>query len=225
MAGTATAAGGADFRGLDEAGETPFLWKVLFISGMGFFTDAYDLFIIGVAVAILKKQWHLGSFDTALLNSTTLIASAIGAVIFGRVADMLGRRRIYGFEVLILAAGAIACAFSPSFGWLIAFRFVLGIGIGGDYPVSATIMSEYAGKQVRGKMIALVFGMQGAGLIVGPLLASALLGAGLDTNLVWRLLLGFGAIPALSVFYLRGVSARRLAGRHSTAIPMGPPGQ
>ena len=191
------------FKQLDEAEVTPFLWKVLFISGMGFFTDAYDLFIIGVAVAILKTQWHLTSFDTALLNSTTLIASAIGAIAFGRVADLLGRKKIYGFEVLVLAAGAIASAFSPSLAWLVVFRFILGLGIGGDYPVSATIMSEYAGKRSRGRMVGLVFGMQGLGLVVGPLIASALLATGMNHDLVWRLLLGLGAVPGLSVFYLR----------------------
>ena len=69
-----------------------------------------------------------------------------GALLFGRVADMLGRKRIYGFEVLVLAAGAMASAFSPNIWWLIGFRIVLGIGIGGDYPVSSTIMSEFSGK-------------------------------------------------------------------------------
>ncbi len=64
-------------------------------------------------------------------------------------------------------------------------------------------MSEYANKSNRGRMVSLVFAMQGAGLIVGPLLAIGLLSAGMSHDLVWRLLLGFGAIPALSVFYLR----------------------
>jgi MFS family permease len=69
--------------------------------------------------------------------------------------------------------------------------------------VSATIMSEYANKSNRGRMVSLVFAMQGLGLIVGPLLAIILLSTGMSENLVWRLLLAFGAIPALSVFYLR----------------------
>jgi PHS family inorganic phosphate transporter-like MFS transporter len=69
--------------------------------------------------------------------------------------------------------------------------------------VSATIMSEYSGKQTRGRMVGLVFAMQGAGLIVGPLVASILLGSGLSDNLTWRILLGLGAIPGLAVFYLR----------------------
>jgi MFS transporter, PHS family, inorganic phosphate transporter len=137
------------------------------------------------------------------LNSATLLASAVGAIVFGRVADMLGRKKIYGYEVLILAAGAIASAFAPNYVFLLVCRIILGIGIGGDYPVSATIMSEYSGKQSRGRMVGLVFAMQGAGLIVGPLLASILLASGLSDNIVWRLLLGLGAIPGLAVFYLR----------------------
>jgi MFS family permease len=203
MAYAASAGVQDSFQELDEATVSPFLWKVLLISGMGFFTDAYDLFIIGVVVALLKTEWHLTSFDTALLNSTTLIASAIGALVFGRVADLLGRKRIYGFEVLVLAAGAIASAFSPSIAWLVVFRFILGLGIGGDYPVSATIMSEYAGKRTRGMMVGLVFGMQGLGLIVGPLLAAGLLSSSLSHDTIWRILLALGAIPGLSVFYLR----------------------
>lgn len=178
-------------------------WKIMFISGMGFFTDAYDLFIIGVVMALLKEQWHVGKLEESLVESTALLASAIGALLFGRVADMLGRKRIYGIEVLVLAAGAVACALSPNIWWLIALRFILGIGIGGDYPVSATIMSEYAGKNSRGMLVSLVFAMQAAGLILGPLFASALLATHLSHNIVWRILISFGAVPALAVYWQR----------------------
>jgi MFS transporter, PHS family, inorganic phosphate transporter len=148
-------------------------------------------------------QWHLDSTQKALLSATTLAASALGAFIFGRIADIFGRKKMYGFEVLILAIGAIASAFSPNLTWLIIFRAILGVGVGGDYPVSATIMSEYSGKKSRGQMVGLVFAMQAAGLIVGPLVATLLLSVGLSDNMVWRLLLGLGAIPGLAVFYLR----------------------
>ena len=175
----------------------------MFVSGMGFFTDAYDLFVIGIVVALLKPEWGLSTNQISALNSVTLAASALGAIVFGRVADMLGRKRIYGYEVLILAIGAIASAFAPNYWFLLVCRAVLGIGIGGDYPVSATIMSEYSGKRSRGRMVGLVFAMQGAGLIVGPLIASILLASGLGDNIIWRILLGLGAIPGLAVFYLR----------------------
>ena len=188
---------------LDDSKVTGVQWKIMLVSGMGFFTDAYDLFVIGIVVALLTPQWHLSTSQVSLLNSATLAASAVGAIIFGRVADMIGRKKIYGFEVLILAAGAIASAFSPNYTFLLVSRIVLGIGIGGDYPVSATIMSEFSGKKTRGRMVGLVFAMQGAGLVVGPLVAAALLVTGVSDNLIWRILLGLGAVPGLAVFYMR----------------------
>ena len=192
-----------DFSEMDNAGISKEHWKIMFISGMGFFTDAYDLFIIGVVMVLLKPMWHVGKVEESLVESTALLAAAIGALLFGRIADMIGRKRIYGVEVLVLAAGAIACAFSPNIWWLIGFRFILGIGIGGDYPVSATIMSEYAGKAHRGMLVTLVFAMQAAGLIVGPLLAAAMLSSHISPDIIWRVLVSFGAIPALAVFWSR----------------------
>jgi MFS transporter, PHS family, inorganic phosphate transporter len=191
------------FEAIDEAGVSRFQWKIMFVSGMGFFTDAYDLFVIGIVVYLLKTQWSLSTTQVSWLNSATLLASAVGAIVFGRIADILGRKRIYGYEVLILAIGAIASAFAPNYVFLLVCRVILGIGIGGDYPVSATIMSEYSGKQSRGRMVGLVFAMQGAGLIIGPLIAAILLGSHISTDTTWRILLGLGAIPGLAVFYLR----------------------
>jgi MFS family permease len=188
---------------MDNQQVTSVHWKVMFISGMGFFTDAYDLFIIGVVMSILKEEWHPGKLETSLVTSTALLASAIGALLFGRIADMVGRKKIYGIECLVLSAGAIASAFSPNIAWLIALRFILGIGIGGDYPVSATIMSEYAGKCSRGMMVALVFSMQAAGLIVGPLIAAGLLSTHLSHDAIWRVLLAVGALPPMLVYYWR----------------------
>jgi MFS family permease len=199
----AAVGGSPDFTALDDGKITRFQYKIMFVSGMGFFTDAYDLFIIGVVVAVLKPQWSLSTGQVSLLNSATLAASAVGAILFGRIADILGRKKIYGYEVLILALGAIASAFAPNFTFLLVSRVILGIGIGGDYPVSATIMSEYAGKQSRGKMVGLVFAMQGAGLVIGPLVAAILLATHVPMGIIWRVLLGLGAIPGLAVFYLR----------------------
>jgi MFS transporter, PHS family, inorganic phosphate transporter len=198
-----TVSSASEFEALDDSKVTRFQWKIMFVSGMGFFTDAYDLFVIGIVVVLLKPQWGLSTTDVSLLNSVTLAASAVGAIVFGRIADILGRKKIYGYEVLILAIGALASAFAPNFIFLLVCRAILGVGIGGDYPVSATIMSEYSGKKSRGRMVGLVFAMQGAGLLVGPLLASGLLASGLSDNVIWRILLAFGAIPGLAVFYLR----------------------
>jgi MFS transporter, PHS family, inorganic phosphate transporter len=188
---------------LDESGITKHHRRVLLASGMGFFTDAYDLFIIGVALALVKAEWHPSTLGISLVSSTALLASAFGAIFFGRLADLWGRRRVYGLGILLLAGGAIATALSPNIWWLIGLRFIVGFGVGGDYPVSATIMSEYSGRRTRGRMVAMVFSMQALGLIVGPLVAVALLASGISHDLAWRIMLAFGAVPALLGFRLR----------------------
>ncbi len=188
---------------LDNSSLSGFHLKAMLTSGMGFFTDAYDLFIIGVVLAILTPIWNLNKFEISLIGSTSLIAAAIGSILFGRMADYVGRRSIYGFTLIVLAAGAIASSLSPNVMWLLIFRFILGLGIGGDYPLSATLMSEYANRRDRGKLITMVFSMQGLGLIVGPLVAIVLLLSGLNHDLIWRIMLALGAVPALATFYLR----------------------
>ncbi len=187
----------------DEAGVARFHWKAVLTSGMGFFTDAYDLFIIGTVTAILAPLWHLSTVELSVLNATALAASVLGALLFGRLMDRFGRKPIYGTELLLLVSGAILSAFAPSFGLLLLARIIVGIGVGGDYPTSAVIMSEYANRSRRGFLVTMVFAMQGLGLLAGPLVASAFLASGLPHEMIWRLMLGLGALPAASVFYLR----------------------
>src|SRR5689334_2816930 len=170
---------------------------------MGFFTDAYDLFVIGIASTLIAKEWHLSSGHLALLNSTMLAAAFLGAMVFGRFADLTGRKRVYWLVAVIMVVAALGSALSPSFWVLIAFRFLLGFGVGGDYPVSAVLMSEYANRKDRGKLVGMVFGTQALGLIVGPLVALALLGAGASNDVAWRTMLALGAVPAAAVVYLR----------------------
>lgn len=188
---------------LNEAPLELFHFRAVLTAGMGFFTDAYDLFIIGAALVLLKAQWHPTKYQIGLLGSTALIAAFVGAFIFGRLADVYGRKKIYGLEAVLMAVGALASAFAPSILWLLVFRFIMGIGIGGDYPVSAVLMSEYANVRDRGKLVGLVFSMQALGLIAGPIVALTLLASGINADIAWRLMLGLGAIPALAVIVLR----------------------
>jgi len=188
---------------LDEASLSRFHLRAVLVSGMGFFTDAYDLFIIGIASTLIAKEWHLSSCRIALLNATMLAAACLGALVFGRFADTLGRKRVYWVVAAIMIVAAVGSALSPSFWVLIGFRFLLGLGVGGDYPVSAVLMSEYANRKDRGKLVGLVFGTQAFGLIIGPLIALALLGAGVTDGVAWRVMLALGAVPAAAVIYLR----------------------
>ena len=188
---------------LDEASLNRSHLRAVLASGVGFFTDAYDLFVIGIASALITKDWHLGSGQLAILNSTMLAAACLGALVFGRYADVVGRKRVYWLVAAIMIAGALGSALSGSFWVLIGFRFLLGFGVGGDYPVSAVMVSEYANRKDRGKLVGMVFGTQALGLIVGPLIALALLGSGTSDDVTWRILLALGAVPAAAVIYLR----------------------
>jgi MFS family permease len=177
--------------------------RALLVSGVGFFTDAYDLFVIGIVSTLLKGEWHLGTSQLALLNAVMLGAAFLGALVFGRIADHIGRTRVYWMSAALMVVAAVGSALAPTLAVLVAFRFLLGFGVGGDYPVSAVLMSEYAGHQDRGRMVALVFSTQALGLIIGPLTALALLGGGAGPAATWRILLGLGAIPAAAAVWLR----------------------
>jgi PHS family inorganic phosphate transporter-like MFS transporter len=190
-------------RLLDEAPRSRFHRRAVVISGMGFFTDAYDLFVIATVATLVKTQWHLTTTQTSWVSGSAILAAFFGALIFGRIADVVGRKTVYTTVAAIMIVGAIASALSTGFIFLVVARFVLGLGIGGDYPVSAVLMSEYSNRQDRGRMVGLVFSMQALGLIVGPLVALILIASGMSHDIVWRILLGLGAIPAASVVYLR----------------------
>ncbi len=191
------------YRPMDEAEVNSKHWLTVLTAGMGFFTDAYDLFIIGTVTALLTPIWHLSTGQLSLLNSISLLAAVVGALVFGKLMDRLGRKAVYGIEILLLVVGAIASAFAPDFGVLFACRILVGIGVGGDYATSAVITTEYANRKNRGRLVGTVFAMQGFGLLAGPAVAAVLLGAGVSHGLAWRLMLGLGAIPAASVVYLR----------------------
>lgn len=178
-------------------------WKVILVAGMGFFTDAYDLFIIGVVTAILIPLWNLSVWQVAILNGASLVAAAFGAIAFGWISDRLGRKNTYGYEILLLFISALASAFSTSFGMLLVLRIVVGFAVGGDYPSSAVVSAEHSNKHNRGFLVLMVFAMQAVGLIVGPCIASGLLALNMPMDLVWRVLLGLGALPAISVFFMR----------------------
>jgi MFS family permease len=188
---------------LNEAPTSRFHRRAVIVSGVGFFTDAYDLFVISTVAALVTVQWHLSTTQTSWVTGSAILAAFIGAFVFGRIADVVGRKRVYVLVAGIMIVGALASAFASGFVWLVIARFILGLGIGGDYPVSAVMMSEYSNRKDRGRLVGLVFSMQALGLVVGPLVGLALLASGISHDMTWRLMLGFGAIPASAAIYLR----------------------
>ncbi|KAF1889690.1 hypothetical protein Lal_00025018 [Lupinus albus] len=222
---------------LDSAKTQWYHFTAIIIAGMGFFTDAYDLFSIANVTKLLGRIYYTqqgapkpGSLPphvSLAVNGVALCGTLTGQLFFGWLGDKLGRKKVYGLTLAIMVFSSIASGLS--FGntpkgviaTLCFFRFWLGFGIGGDYPLSATIMSEYANKKTRGAFIAAVFAMQGFGILFGGIVALVISTifdhaysaptyalnpeASLvpQADYVWRLILMLGALPAALTYYWR----------------------
>lgn len=190
-------------KSIDDAKLDIFHFKAAATAGAGFFTDAYDLNVIGTVTLLATPQFHLTSGQISMLTSSTLLAVAVGAIAFGRLGDMLGRRRVYGFEAVLMIIGALGSAFAPNFTVLLIARLVLGVGIGGDYPASGVIMTEYANRRNRGQLVGLTFIFYVLGQVVAYLVSVLVLAIGVPDHLAWRVILGIGVLPSLLVLYQR----------------------
>ncbi|HEY1427241.1 MAG TPA: MFS transporter [Caulobacteraceae bacterium] len=194
------------FAVLDEKRLSPFHFRAMLTTGLGVFCDGYDIssisLVLGPALHAYGIQ-KMTNVEAGALTASALVGSILGALVFGLLAQK-GRKRFYGVDALILGLGAVAQAFMPTLAALIACRFVLGIGVGADYVLSPTIMAEHANRADRGKAIGLGFGtMWPVGALGAALLKLLLDSFHVPPDLVWKLVLAGGAIPALGVIYLR----------------------
>ena len=175
-------------------------------TGLGVFCDGYDLSALGLVLPMALKSYGIGeltSLQGSLLSASALVASAIGALAFGLLGQK-GRKRFYGYDVLILGVGAVAQAFAPSLVWLIVLRFFLGLGVGADYVLSPVIMAEHANRADRGRALGLGFGtMWPLGALAAALFKLLLQTLHVPEEVQWRVVLAAGAIPALAVLYFR----------------------
>jgi len=194
------------FATIDEESFKTFHWRAIVTTGLGVFCDGYDLSSIGIVLPLVLASFgiaKLGGLQAAMLAASALVGAAVGALIFGLLGQN-GRKRFYGLDVLLMGIMAIAQAFAPDLTWLIAIRFLLGIGVGADYVLSPTIMAEHANRADRGKTLGVGFGfMWPLGAFVAALLNLLLAGLGLSHGLQWRIVLAAGAIPAFAVLYFR----------------------
>lgn len=194
------------FMLLDEQPLKRFHLRAMFTTGMGVFTDGYDLSSIGVVLPLVLASFGVAkasSLQSAMLAASALVGAALGAVIFGVLAQR-GRKKFYGVDVALMAVAAVAQIFAGNLWSLIAIRFVLGIGVGADYVLSPTIMAEHANRADRGKTLGVGFGvMWWAGAVAAGALLLLLKATGVSPDLQWRIVLAAGAVPALSVLYLR----------------------
>lgn len=174
--------------------------RAFFVSSGGFLLDGYDLSVISFASTIISKEFSLTSAELGLLVSSSLIGMIPGSIIFGYLADKIGRKKLMGFDLLIFLVFGILTAISNSFASLFLSRLFLGFGIGGDYPISSTIMSELSPSLSRGKYLVGSISMYWIGTAISALFTLLLLPTG---EYFWRYVFLVGAIISLPIVLLR----------------------
>lgn len=184
------------------------------ITGIGFLVDAYVLFSINLVNNVLEKVYpdQADEFTISAITSSVVVGTLIGQLLFGMVADQLGRKLMFVTTMALVIVGTLGSSLLSWNVWIISvffclgvWRLILGVGLGGEYPLTAIITSEFFENDAnRGARIAGVFSLQGWGKLVAPMILYLLLiVAGNNLDLVWRLALGLGAIPAFITFWPR----------------------
>ena len=200
---------------LDRVPLNGFHWRLLITSGLGWMFDAMDVLLIGFLVAPITKEFTLAPAQVGLVASSGFVGMFLGAAISGRLADRYGRRLIFQATLVIFSIGAVLSALAPTFETLLAARVIAGLGLGGELPVVATLVSEFSPRAQRGRMIVLLESFWAYGTLAAGLIALFVL-----PQFGWRGAFVVAALPALYVAYLRSAlpeSPRYLAERGRSA--------
>src|SRR6266581_3388885 len=189
---------------------SPFQWprdissaerKTLIAGGLGWMLDAMDVMLYSLVLTYLIRDFSMSKSTAGLLGLLTLIASAIGGFLFGVLADRIGRTRALMASILVYSIASAACGLSHSISQLAVFRFLLGLGMGGEWTTGAALIAETWRAEHRGKALGL---MQSA-YAIGEV-AAAIVVLVVFPRLGWRAVFFVGVLPALLVFWIyRGV--------------------
>jgi MFS family permease len=177
---------------------TPQQWRVLLAAQLGWMLDAMDFVLYVMALTTLQGVFHFDKATAGWLATVTLLTSAAGGLLFGVVADRVGRTRALLATILIFSFCSLGTATAQDLLQLLLWRAVLGLGMGGEWASGAVLVSETWSAEHRGKAI----GIMQAGWAVGYILA-ALIAAAVLPTLGWRWLFVVGVAPALLTLWIR----------------------
>jgi putative MFS transporter len=190
------------YNALDNAKMNSLHKKITALSVGGTFLDGYDISIISVALIVMSKSaFGLNTdFGKAMIGASTTIGMLVGAILFGYITDLYGRRTMYMYDMVIFIILTIATAFSWNFVSLFTMRFILGLGLGADYAIGTTIISEFSPVKYRGKLLVtnVLAWFVGAAVAAGT--GYLLLSLGQQS---WRYMFILGIIPAAIILILR----------------------
>lgn len=150
-----------------DAPATPFVKIVALIATLGGLLFGYDTGVISGALLFMGKELHLTPFTTGLVTSSLLFGAAFGALLSGHLASAAGRKKIILWLAVIFAIGAVGTALAPDVNWMIFFRTVLGVAVGGAAATVPVYIAEMAPANKRGQLVTL----QELMIVSGQLLA------------------------------------------------------
>jgi MFS family permease len=190
------------FTVLDRAPMGPRQYAIWLLASGGTLLDGFSIFSLGVAMPLLTSRFDLGPLMIGLIGSALVLGAAFGAALGGPAADRFGRKPLLLLDMAILSGGALLSATADGAFLVLLGQFLVGIGIGIDFPVSASYVSETMPKRERSRMMVATIALQSVGMLLGAAVALTLLrmhGSAID----WRLIVGATGAGALAFLVLR----------------------
>ncbi|MDK1491437.1 MFS transporter [Sinorhizobium sp. 7-81] len=174
-----------------------FQWTVVALCGLLLIVDGYDVFVAGTVLPTLIAEWGLSKPQAGALQAWALFGMMFGAIIFGALADKIGRKKGIAISFMLFTLSTLLTGFANSPEQFKAFRFFAGLGCGGLMPNGVALMNEYAPKRLRGTMVALMF----SGYSVGGMVAAGL-GIGMIPQYGWKPMFFIAAVPLLMLPFI-----------------------
>lgn len=172
--------------------------KLLGIAGTAWMFDAMDVGMLSFIIAALSIEWKLSPEQMGWIGSVNSIGMAVGALVFGLMADRIGRKNVFIFTLLLFSIGSGVAAFSTSITMFLVLRFLIGMGLGGELPVASTLVSESVPAEKRGKIVVLLESFWAGGWLIAAVISYFII-----PKFGWQIALIISAIPALYAIYLR----------------------
>ena len=180
----------------------PWKWRtqgaIFIIGGLGFMFDAWDVALNGFLIPLLSDYWSLSVGQAAWIATANLIGMALGAFIWGGIADVIGRKKAFTLTLLVFSIFTVAGAFAPAYGWFILFRFLAGFGLRGCIPVDYALVGEFTPSRHRGRVLTAMDGWWPIGASLCAFVSAYLLDFG-----DWRLIMLVMIVPALLTVAVR----------------------
>jgi len=172
--------------------------KLLGVAGVGWLFDAMDVGILSFVIAALAVDWGLTPSQSGWIGSVNSIGMAVGALVFGVLADKVGRKQIFMWTLVLFSIASGLSAFTTTLAAFMTLRFLVGMGLGGELPVASTLVSESVEAKERGRVVVLLESFWAAGWLIAALISYFVI-----PSWGWRSALLLTAIPAIYAIYLR----------------------